>query len=74
MESLGHSHSVDQMLSPVRLLALGIQHVLVMYAGGRGAADYRRRAAFSRSASVPSASGCRSSWWLLSLQWARWSA
>src|SRR5947199_10546960 len=33
MESIGHMHPVDQVLSPAKLLALGIQHVLVMYAG-----------------------------------------
>jgi len=33
---------VDQMLPTPRLLALGLQHVLVMYAGGgRGSADHR---------------------------------
>jgi uric acid transporter len=33
MERLGHLHPVDQVLSPARLLTLGLQHVLVMYAG-----------------------------------------
>ncbi len=33
MASIGHMHPVDQVLSPAKLLALGIQHVLVMYAG-----------------------------------------
>ncbi len=44
-------HPVDQKLPPGKLTALGLQHVLVMYAGaGRGAAD--RRA--GRSSSAPS--------------------
>ena len=33
MESIGQMHPVDQVLSPGKLLTLGIQHVLVMYAG-----------------------------------------
>jgi hypothetical protein len=35
-------HPVDQILPTPRLLALGLQHVLVMYAGrGRGSLDHR---------------------------------
>src|SRR5437764_410901 len=40
MESIGHMHPVDQVLSPAKLLALGTQHVLVMYAGGVGNPEY----------------------------------
>ena len=45
MELIGHMHPVDQVLSPAKLLALGIQHVLVMYAGAGGGAAHHRRSA-----------------------------